>query len=328
MRTVAQYILSILFLVFIVEFLLVAPMEIKENAEQTKPIANSLDAHGQDVGQAMEGIHVIESKNENKDWELWADSAIGFRDQGDLALKKVRATFFSREGVTFNVVGEKGSVLTKKKNMTVDGEVVTKSSNGYVFKTAQLTYDSGHHELSSPMPVEVSGPRDGDGQVMLIKGREMSADLDLGLVVIQNEVKAKKSVEANKTLSISAQKVQLSGRDRGIQFSGNVVIDINGVRATGPAAMFHYDSKTAALRSIELEGGVKVSDFSKWATSDRLKINLAKNEFVFDGRPRVVQDNDEVRGDRIIFIDGGKKVKVQNAKIKVSPDSLNQGNRD
>jgi lipopolysaccharide export system protein LptA len=52
---------------------------------------------------------------------------------------------------------------------------------------------------------------------------------------------------------------------------------------------------------------------------------LNKNEFVFDGRPRVVQDNDELRGDRIVFLDGGKKVKVQNAKLKVSRESLGQG---
>ena len=43
---------------------------------------------------------------------------------------------------------------------------------------------------------------------------------------------------------------------------------------------------------------------------------------MFDGKPRVVQDNDEVRGDRITFLDGGKKVNVQNAKIKVSKDTL------
>src|SRR6185312_5174548 len=80
-------------------------------------------------------------------------------------------------------------------------------------------------------------------------------------------------------------------------------------------------------RSVELNGGVKMSDLHKWATSDKLNIDLAKNEFVFDGAPRVVQDDDELRGDRIIFLDGGKRVQVQNAKVKVSNETIKkQGN--
>jgi len=249
---------------------------------------------------------------------------VGYREKNDLALQTVKAQFFTDDGITFNVSGAEGSVGTDNKDVTVDGGVVTQSSNGYVFKTTKVQYNSKTRFLTSPMMVEVSGPRDITGHSIYIKGQKMSADLNKGFITIENEVSAKKTGSSNQKMVVTSQKAELSGKDKSVRFSGAVVIDMNGMKITGPDALFKYGAQSDLLESIELEGGVKVSDFSKWATSEKLSINLAKNEFVFDGKPRVVQDNDELRGDRIVFLDGGKKVKVQNAKIKVSRDSLDK----
>ena len=221
------------------------------------------------------------------------------------------------------VEGEKGLVVADSKNMEIEGKVVTKSSNGYVFRANKLVYESEARRLLSPDPVQVVGPRDGSGESLFLSGLEMNADLGQGLVVIDHDVQARKTVGNNKNMSVSADRVQISGREKQIHFSGNVVINLSGLRISGPDAMFKYNSQTKQLESIDLEGGVKVSDFSKLATSEKLSINIAKNEYVFNGKPRVIQDNDELRGDQIVFLDGGKQVKVQNAKIKVSKDSLN-----
>lgn len=322
MKKIIQYLLGFLFFVFILEIILLSPVDIKEKAIAPPAAISTTTPHGEQVVQAMEGIHVVESRNESKEWELWADSAVGFKEHGDLSLSKVKASFFSDHGVSFDVVGQRGAVKTSAKDMTVEGDVVTKSSNGYTFKTSSVTYHSALRELKSPTRVEVAGPRSGSGHTLYIEGSEMVADLNKGVVNIERNVKAKKASLDSKNLAVTAERVQLSGRDRSLKFSGRVTIDFDGMRITGPDAMFHYDSRTSQLKSIDLDGGVKVSDYSKWATSEKLRINLAKNEFVFDGSPRVVQDDDELRGDRIVFLDGGRKVKVQNAKIKVSPESL------
>lgn len=323
MKKLSHYLLGFLFLVLVVELILVSPSELKETDGSTVNRQNpQFNPPTEDVEQIMQGLHLIESQNEYKEWELWADSAVGFKTKSDWALKKVRANFFARNGVSFEVVGETGAVLTEAKNMKVDGGVVTKSSNGYVFKTTALSYDSKNRSLTSPTPVEVMGPRDQTGKTLLISGQEMAADLDKGIVLIEKDVKAKKTVRVDKRMAVIAEKVQLSGKDRALRFMGNVIIDIEGVRISGPDALFRYDKENQQIESIDLEGGVKVSDLNKWATSDKLSINLTKNEFVFDGKPRVVQDNDELRGDQIIFLDGGKKVKVHNAKVKVSEESL------
>lgn len=325
MKKVSQYILAFLFFALIFELIIIGPLDIKEN---TVGVQNKeqlqINPQNSDINQSMETIHVIEAKNENKEWELWSDTAVGFRNQNDFEVKKVKVNFFAQGGVSFDVTGDNGSMTAEAnaKHLKIDGGVVTKSSNGYIFKTTAVEYNSESRTLKSKTPVEVLGPKDDLGKQLQISGNEMHADLKEGIVLIENDVRARKSVASNRMMAVNSQKVQLSGRERSVRFLGNVVIDLDGMRISGPDALFNYDRDTHQLSSIDLSGGVKVSDLSKWATSDNLNINLVKNEFTFDGKPRVVQDNDEVRGDKIVFLDGGKKVKVQNAKIKMSRDSL------
>ncbi len=325
MRRISQYLLGALFLAFIIEVVLVSPSDLNEKPKAGQDKEKSTDiVHNKNIDQQMDGVHVIETKNESKEWELWADRAIGFKKQGDLALVKVKASFIGSDGITFLVTGNTGNVQTETKNMTVDGDVTTRSSNGYVFKTAKVRYDSRKRFLSSATPVTVSGPRDGLGGHMHLEGAEMSANVDSGAIMIEHNVRAQKTVRINEDMAIQAEHAELSGHGREVKFSGHVVIDLNGIRVTGPDAIFRYDGKSDLPRSIELQGGVKMSDLHKWATSDKLNIDLSKNEYVFDGAPRVVQDDDELRGDRIVFLDGGKRVQVQNATIKVSKESLNK----
>ena len=326
MRRTGQSILGALFLVLVMELTLLGPADLKEKNNSQSHQGTKDNMHSEAVQQSMEGLHLVESQNESKEWELWADTAVGFTKKNDLSLSKVKANFFSDDGVSFEVIGATGAVITEAKNLKVGGGVLTKSSNGYTFKTTAVQYDSRKRYLRSDTPVDVIGPHESSGPGLRISGKEMEADLVKGVVLIQRDVKAKKSVADDKLMFVSAERVELSGKHREVHFSGDVVIDLEGMRISGPDALFRYDRENHQLESIDLEGGVKVSDLSKWATSDRLSINLEKNEFIFEGKPRVVQDNDELRGDRIVFQDGGKKVKVHNAKIKVSKEDKNARN--
>lgn len=323
MKKVSQYVLALLFLLLIAELVVFGPVEINEKKKSTLSELKFTKQIGDEpVAQAMQGVHVIESKNENKEWELWADQALSFLGRDDLILSKVKAKFFSSGGVTFDVVGDRGEVKTESKDMVVDGGVVTKSSNGYTFRTDKIEYNSQSKFLSSKTSVAVTGPRDQNGKMLLISGQQMSTDIQKGMVTINQDVQAKKVIQGGKYMAVTSERVQLLGHERTVKFLGQVIIDIDGTRISGPDATFRYEGSSGLIETIDLEGGVRVSDMNKWATSEKLSINLAKNEYTFDGQPRVVQDDDELRGDRITFLNGGKLVKVQNAKIKVSKDTL------
>ncbi len=298
--------------------------EKKASADQEPISSTAASTFKQGVQQRMQGVHVVESKSESKEWELWADHAVGFKTEGDLALSQVKANFFANDGISFLVTGDTGQVETATKNMVINGQVVTTSSNGYVFHTNTVQYNSHDRVLSSPAKVEVSGPKDSLGGHMFIRGDSMRAELNKGVVTISQAVEAKKRVRKNEDMIIHSDQAQVYGKGHEVRFLGAVKINMHGMQINGPDALFHYKNGTDIPDSVQLTGGVKVKDVNKWATSQRLNINLAKNEFIFDGQPRVVQDNDEVRGDRIVFLDGGKKVQVQNAKVRVSQDTIKQ----
>jgi hypothetical protein len=44
---------------------------------------------------------------------------------------------------------------------------------------------------------------------------------------------------------------------------------------------------------------------------------------VFRGQPRLVQNNDELNGEEIIFLEGGKKVKVEKVKVNANESPRN-----
>jgi LPS export ABC transporter protein LptC len=320
-RRFQSWILGGLFLIVIVEIVVMAPKVVNEPVDvpQSESIA-------QDVQQSMTGIHVMETKSETREWEMWADTAKGMRESGDMQLEIVKAIFFGSDGSTFTVTGKTGQLDAGTKNMHVSGGVLTRSSNGYVFHSEDVTYDSENKSLRTGSPISIRGPKEASGDQILIRGVGMNTKLKEGLIKVLAEVLANKSLPQTGKMKIESQTATLSANDRAVQFSGNVVMDFSGVRVTGPDAKFAYDSKHDMLQAVELNGGVRVSDWSKWATSDKVKINLLENKYVFNGRPRVIQDDDELMGDEIIFLNGGKKVKVKNARIKVGKERLEKAN--
>jgi LPS export ABC transporter protein LptC/lipopolysaccharide transport protein LptA len=319
-------VLALLFLVLVVEIVIMAPRDLNDKKAQSETTDQSDISKDDKIQQQMDGVHVVESKNDQKEWELWADRATGFRADQDLTLNNVKAVFFGDNGVEMTVTGLRGRVEPKTKNMNIEGSVVTRSNNGYVFKTESVNYRSDTRILNSPTVVEVTGPRDNLGRALFVKGDRMHADLAQGILNIDQNVRAQKTVQKSKKMAIQADKVALNAKSKAVQFTGNVQINVDGVKVTGPDAVFRYDAKSDLLKSVELEGGIKVSDVNKWATADKLNIFLEEDKYVFKGRPRVFQDDDELTGDEIVFLNGGKKVQVRNAKVKVSKDRLESEN--
>jgi LPS export ABC transporter protein LptC len=324
MKRYSTYVLTSLLVLLIIEIIIVAPTDIEEKKiESQQEAGNGEELNDKDnIEQQIKSMHVVETSEELKSWELWAELATGFRRSNQLTLDIVKADFFSSQGTSFKVVGKSGHFFSDTKDMNIMGNVVTESSNGYVFRTEEIEYKSKTKQLISKSRVEVVGPRDVGQKPLYITGASMQANLSEGIMLIKNSVRAEKNINSVKNLVVEARSAELSSNSKAIKFSGNVTIDIEGMKISGPDALFHFDGNADILKTIEVAGGVSVKDLNKSATSNQLKINLADNKFIFDGNPRIIQDEDEVSGDRIIFLDGGKKVKIENAKVKVRGESI------
>ena len=323
---IIQIALSVAFLLLVVQVVLVAPSQIRD-AEQRAALlpAPALNA-GSEVDQSMNGMHMIETHEGSKEWELWSDKATSLKVKELLELEMVKAVFFSEKGVTFTVTGKTGTVQVKSKNIHIEGDVVTRSSNGYVFRTPSMDYQSAVRMMTAVNAVEMVGPKDLAGNALTLTGSGMEARLDDNTMDILRDVRAIKNLDNGKKAVIKSQRARFSSLNRTAQFFGDVVLDIENMRITGPEAKFEYDSGSDVLKSVVFTGGARVSDADKWATAENVRVDFESNRFIFKGSPRVVQNNDELRGEEIIFLDGGKRVQVRGARAKVDQKRLEKVN--
>jgi LPS export ABC transporter protein LptC len=322
MRRAGQYVLGLLFVLLVVQVVILAPKTVDEPA----PAASNGPITGpSQIDQAMHGVHLLEGREKEREWELWSDEALSFRALDRWKLKDVKVIFFGKNGVHFTVTGKTGVVETKTKNMKVEGNVVTRSSNGYVFKSETVEYLSHKRLLFSPTPVAMTGPADKQGQGLVLNGQRMELDVGTSLMTITGNVQAEKDFAQGKRLNIRSRSAQFSGKSKLARFYGNVIMDIDTMRITGPEAEFAYDASQEMVTSVLVKNGVRVSDLDKWATSDNLEVNFLNDSYVFQGKPRVVQNNDELVGEKIVFLDGGKRVQVEGARARMDQHRLGHG---
>lgn len=276
--------------------------------------------------QKMSQIHMLETREGNKDWELWSNHAKSLPEDQLVILNGVNSLFHAKEGVTYRVTGQKGVIEVPSKNLAVSGQVETKTSNGYTFYTNDMQYSSEERVLSTQSPVRVVGPPAEGRKALKLTGKGLKTTLDESKVEVLSDVRAEKILDKGQRAVIRSDKARFDGDKSMASFLGEVILDVDNMRITGPKADFLYDPTGDILKSVVFSGGARVSDPNKWATSEEVKVDFQKNQYVFSGNPRVVQNSDELRGEKIIFHDGGKRIQVIRAKAKIDRNRLNEGN--
>lgn len=301
----------------VVEILLLVPEDLQKRFE-AEALAQSRAASQQDADQIMHGVHLIETSDGQREWELWADRALGFSGKGSWNVERVRVVFFTDEGLKYNVTGDRGVIKTDSKDMLIEGNVVTTTSNDYNFYTNSMIYHSEARELKTAHPVRIKGPRDSKGYRMNLTGQGMLAELKNSDMYIHRNVKGTRPLEEDRTLYIRSREAKLSSKSSEAFFYEDVEMIVDTQTITGPKARLKYDENQSDLKVIEFEGGTRVSDENKWATSEKLNIFVPEKRLVLKGKPRVVQNNDEIKGEVIVFLNGGKQVKVLSGKANLT----------
>ena len=318
---IGKFVLGILFVLLVIEIIIISPKEVDTNLDKSNSDL-SIENLDDDIQQIMRGAHLSESSLEGKEWELWSDEAKSMKDKPTWDLKVVRATFYGKDNVTFVVTGSSGEVNVVTKDMVVTGDVKVRSSNGYLFRTEKVKYVSKIKTMSSVSSVKIWGPKTNGEISLFITGNSFNALLNKGEISITGDVLTEKLIQDQKKLIIKSNQADLSGKSNQAHFSGSVVMDYSTMRISGPDATFQYGEKSGLLKSVLVSGGVRVTDSDKWATSQRVSVNFDDEKYIFKGKPRVVQNSDELTGEEIIFSDGGKTVEVLGAKARVEKSRL------
>jgi LPS export ABC transporter protein LptC len=317
MRRLKRWGLVGLLILLGLEILTIAPKKVGSPQDERKqPIENlPIRSSVATMSQRMHGVQLFGTTLGHKEWELQAISAEAFKDKGTWDLQGVKVKFFGNAGSTYTVTGESGSVQTETKDMEIRGNVVTTTSEGYVFKTKSLKYGAKNKELVTPEEVVITGPKE-NGPFQL-SGRDFKATLDTSVMTLKRDVEGIKELSAEKTMNIKSVWSRINGKTGGAHFEDQVQVDLEAVRMTGESADFEYEKDSHVLKSLLMKGNVKVTDQRHWASSQYAQVLFAENEFVLYGHPRVIQDDNELRGEEIRFLDGGKQVSITKARARV-----------
>lgn len=329
MKNLRNILFIILLIGLFVEVLIIFPNKLEHQEKDNAPIElshNDKDDKDKDKeekdkpkpapAQKAKGIHLVETQQGSRDWELFSESAEG-NESASWELKNVRVLFYNKEKLGFTVTGERGSIDGKSKDLHIRGNVVTKSENGYVFKTQSIFYNAKKRQIQSPEKVNMQGPKDEMGDGFVLDGANMLVLVDDNRMTINQNVRGSKKFKDGKEFFIQSDRADFSGQSRQAKFVGNVELKYATLRMQGPAAIFQYKGKTDLINYIQMQGGVRVNDVDKVATADTVNLDLLQNIFTFRGKPKVIQNSDELTGDEIIFLDGGKKVKVEKVRARL-----------
>ncbi|MCC2678522.1 MAG: hypothetical protein K0R29_1098 [Pseudobdellovibrio sp.] len=297
--------------VIFVEIIVMSPQLLEKDAVDFVDPSSNLPVNeeaGNTVEQKMQGFHLVENDEHQKGWELFGNEAVG-RADGQWILKSVKVKFFSNNLPSYTVTGDVGEIDGKSKDMWIRGNATTSSANGYSFKTDTVRYIANQKIMTSADPVIMSGPADNSGPGFHLTGEKLLVDMVKNKMSILEKIVATKTI-SGKMFHLTSGRADFSNSDQEASFSGSVVMRLGTTLVKAPKAVFQYSKSKKLIERIILSNKVEFSDADKKGYCEELTFDLAENKMTMRGQPKVVQGEDEIKGHEIVFLEGGKKVKI------------------
>jgi lipopolysaccharide export system protein LptC len=138
-----------------------------------------------EANMRLDKIQLVEDKHGRRTWELEAKSVEQYGQKNVMMLENVKVTYYTADGKTLVVSGNKGKFYQDSKNMELSGDVVLHTSDGYRLKTESLTYDHAQKKVASSDPVEIEGDQ------FRLEGRGMLVDMEAKVFRILSQVKTR-----------------------------------------------------------------------------------------------------------------------------------------
>jgi len=280
-----------------------------------------VDEAGEDnAQQKAKGVHLVETREGHRDWELFSELAESSQGMAAWQLQKVKVQFYRDKIIEFVVTGQTGYFDSKTRDIKIEGNVRTITANGYVIDTDSIHFQADRRILESPGLVRMKSPaRKGLGPVSF-KGEGLVAFVDSKELEIRKNVEALHPMKDQNPMRVNAQKAFFKTIDSSVRFEGAVKVSNGTKQIEGPKALFLYADAAERLQSVKMDGGVQMKDSNRYATSDSVRFDPEVNSYILSGSPRVVQDLDEILGEEITLLEGGRKIKVDRIKARVEQD--------
>jgi lipopolysaccharide export system protein LptC len=140
-------------------------------------------------------VHINETLDGNLRWTLDADQAEVYDQKGITVMRKVVIQLFSKDG-DWTVTSDEGTLNNNRRDVTLTGNVVIRSSDGLEMRTATLGWDNERRTLATEDPVEIS--REGT----TITGRGLAVHMQEETAAIGRNVRVVITDRAKSSLSL------------------------------------------------------------------------------------------------------------------------------
>src|SRR5690606_22685868 len=137
---------------------------------------------------------------------------------------------------------------------------------------------------------------------VLLTGIGMLTLLADNEIRILKDVYAEKKLENGNTFTLRSHNARFKGTDYYAIFNENVIMNMKDSRVTGDRAVLDVDPKTKQAYSVTVTGKVRLVDSQRWAVANEAETIFPERKFILRGSPRVVQNQDEIKGEEIIFL--------------------------
>jgi lipopolysaccharide export system protein LptC len=140
-------------------------------------------------------VHINETLDGNLRWTLHADQAEVYEQKGITVMRKVVIQVFSKDG-DWTVTSDEGTLINEKRDVTLTGNVVIRSSDGLEMRTATLGWANDHRTLATEDPVEIR--REGT----TISGHGLAVHMQDETAAVQRNVRVVITDRAKSSLSL------------------------------------------------------------------------------------------------------------------------------
>jgi LPS export ABC transporter protein LptC len=141
---------------------------------------------GERLLMSMEGFRFAQSENGRVSWRMNARSANLYASK-EAQLKDIEIVFITPDKKEAALMGEVGIMDTVTGNASVrrdSREVRVVTSDGYLLTTDSLMWKANDRLVLTPDPFKLLGSE------IYLEGRGMTANLDMRMIVVNNNVKA------------------------------------------------------------------------------------------------------------------------------------------
>jgi LPS export ABC transporter protein LptC/lipopolysaccharide transport protein LptA len=260
------------------------------------------------------GVDFYETAEGKKHWNIRSDFAELHRKDNYAFLKQVDADFFAEKtGNLVNTTSDYGRSWLDKRLVHLEGNVLIRSRQGYLFAMNQLDYTGANHQFQSSDWVTMRGP-DVARPSLHLQGVGLNADIDREHFRLKRKVTGRKKLAGADWLRITSTSGEFYTNDSVAIFTGKV-------KSQMPKVDIESDEfKLTSLPEKEFiaaKGNVVLKNRDRVGTADSAYIELGGQQIMLSGKARVDSKGNEILGQVIRIYTDDDRIEVEQAQGKV-----------